>query len=161
MELKLCPVCAVSQPPSEFYVNRRGRGGLDARCKACRKQYASEWKSANRDKARASERRRAAEPRSKEQVRRYALQRRYGITVEEYEAQLEAQGGACALCRRSPRKIRLHVDHCHRTGKLRGLLCGPCNLFLGRLEDRPERLSEYVDAPGWGHVAGGADPNYR
>ena len=60
--------------------------------------------------------------------------REYGITLEQYEAMLEQQGGVCARCKQAPGEIRLAVDHAHDTGVVRGLLCGACNTYLGRLE---------------------------
>lgn len=63
------------------------------------------------------------------------FRRHYGITVEEYDALFEQQGGLCARCKQEPQAaLRLAVDHCHSTGRVRGLLCGPCNTYLGRLE---------------------------
>lgn len=61
----------------------------------------------------------------------------YGITREEYDAILEAQGGKCAICRRATGASRnLSVDHDHKTGEVRGLLCTPCNRdVLGHLRD--------------------------
>jgi Recombination endonuclease VII len=59
---------------------------------------------------------------------------RYGISPAEYDALLAKQNGACAICRRRP-KGRLCVDHCHVTGRIRGLLCHSCNLALGYLRD--------------------------
>ena len=57
---------------------------------------------------------------------RYLL-KTYGIAVEQYELMLEQQAGRCAICRNKPQKRRLHVDHDHKTGKIRGLLCLRCN----------------------------------
>lgn len=69
--------------------------------------------------------------------------RLYGITVEEYDRLLEAQGGTCARCKKPPSEtLRLAVDHCHTTGRVRGLLCGPCNTYLGRLEANLSQLLE-------------------
>lgn len=62
------------------------------------------------------------------------FQRLYGITVEQYDAMLNSQGGLCARCGQTSSGMRLAVDHCHDTGRVRGLLCGPCNTYLGRLE---------------------------
>jgi hypothetical protein len=65
---------------------------------------------------------------------RTAQLRRYGISPAEYDALLEKQGGACAICRKRS-KGRLCVDHCHVTGMVRGLLCNECNGALGYLKD--------------------------
>ena len=53
-----------------------------------------------------------------------------GVTDEDYARMLDAQGGGCAICGNPPRSRRLHVDHDHRTGKVRGLLCFRCNRGL-------------------------------
>jgi hypothetical protein len=59
------------------------------------------------------------------------IEQKYGLTKEDYEAILQEQGGACFICRRTPYEIRprrfLAVDHCHKTGRIRGLLCYSCN----------------------------------
>jgi hypothetical protein len=59
----------------------------------------------------------------------------YGITRAEYDALLARQGGACAICGAPPKKERLCVDHCHLTGRIRGLICRKCNFGLGCLRD--------------------------
>ena len=66
------------------------------------------------------------------------IEKRYGLTRAQYAALLELQGGRCAICRRGPEgsgKKRLTVDHDHRTGEVRGLLCNLCNVSLGSLRD--------------------------
>ena len=64
--------------------------------------------------------------------------RLYALTVEDYWAIYEAQGGVCALCQRARGlSRRLSVDHDHETGLVRGLLCNTCNKFLGHLRDSP------------------------
>jgi hypothetical protein len=70
-------------------------------------------------------------------IRRWNLKNKFGITVEQYDAMLAAQGGLCALCHRHERTKakRLAVDHDHATGAVRGLLCGPCNVVLGYIEN--------------------------
>ena len=81
-------------------------------------------------------------------TRQGRFQRLYGITLEEYNQRLEEQNGLCARCQQPPGQLRLAVDHCHKTGRIRGLLCGPCNTYLGRLEANLDRLVEdlkYVD----------------
>ena len=75
--------------------------------------------------------------------------RRYGITDEEYAAMLEAQGGACAICRTDEwGSAGPNVDHDHATGEVRGLLCKPCNVGIGEMDDDPARLraaAEYIE----------------
>lgn len=69
--------------------------------------------------------------------------KRYGITINQYDKMLAEQGGACALCGASTpggRWSRFSVDHCHETGRVRGLLCYGCNSSLGALGDTPEAL---------------------
>jgi hypothetical protein len=88
-------------------------------------------------------------PRSPEANRIHTLAV-YGLTVAEYDALLEAQGGGCAICGRPPGRKRLHVDHDHETDAIRGLLCSPCNRAIGLLRDDPEvarRAAEYLTPP--------------
>jgi hypothetical protein len=66
--------------------------------------------------------------------------RSYGITVEDYEQMLESQGGGCYICGASPSVRALDIDHDHRTGKVRGLLCSNHNRALGLLGDDPDLL---------------------
>jgi hypothetical protein len=84
------------------------------------------------------------------------LRRKYGITADDYDQLLAAQGGGCALCGIKPEDLTtgryrtfLHVDHCHDTGQVRGLLCPDHNLLLGRFGDSVEmfkRIVEYLEA---------------
>jgi hypothetical protein len=65
--------------------------------------------------------------------RKHNLKLRYGITPGDFWMMKERQGGRCAICLQAPG--RLHVDHCHASGRVRGLLCGPCNRKLATIED--------------------------
>ncbi|MFF7588604.1 endonuclease VII domain-containing protein [Kitasatospora purpeofusca] len=73
----------------------------------------------------------------------------YGLAAGEYDRLFVAQGGACAICG-GTRKQRLSVDHCHKTGAIRGLLCRMCNgRLLTAARDKPERLraaAEYLES---------------
>lgn len=98
----------------------------------------------------------AAERKATGKGREQYLLRKYGITHADYESMLAAQGGGCAICGATPpeqaAKYRtfLHVDHCHDTGRVRGLLCGEHNLMLGRFNDDPillRRAADYLDPP--------------
>lgn len=70
----------------------------------------------------------------------------YGLTVEQWQAMVDAQGNRCAICGSppvpgsGPATKRLHVDHDHRTGKNRALLCNACNRALGYFRDDRDRL---------------------
>jgi hypothetical protein len=79
------------------------------------------------------------------------LQRKYGIGAADYDRILAEQGGGCSLCGVKPEELTagryrqyLHVDHCHDTGRVRGLLCPEHNLMLGRFGDSPEMFKRVV-----------------
>lgn len=70
---------------------------------------------------------------------------KYGISIEQYDAMFKQQGGVCALCGKQNSAGRsLAIDHCHKTGVVRGLLCGKCNVGLGVLGDCSDRLMDAV-----------------
>lgn len=69
-----------------------------------------------------------------------ALRRNYGITPAQYEQFFSEQDGCCGLCGREAGERKLHVDHDHESGVVRGLLCVNCNTALGTLGDNPEGL---------------------
>src|SRR3954467_6012016 len=69
------------------------------------------------------------------QYRRH-LRDKYGLSLEAYAALLQKQNGCCAIC--SSKEKRLNIDHCHKSRKLRALLCGPCNRLLGLAKENPE-----------------------
>jgi hypothetical protein len=73
--------------------------------------------------------------------RKHRLRGVYGISREEYDAMLDSQGGVCAICKKKPDEGKaLFVDHCHVTGRVRGLLCGKCNSVLAFGNDNPDIL---------------------
>ena len=76
--------------------------------------------------------------------------RKYGMTIEQYDAMLLAQGGGCFICGRPPREdISLHVDHDHSTGKVRGILCFCCNNALADFHEDPEFLKKAASYVSW------------
>ncbi len=74
--------------------------------------------------------------------RSYDYKRHYGITMQEYEDYFRDQNGQCAICKTSEKK--LCVDHCHSTGKVRGLLCSSCNNAIGLLGESVENLNSAI-----------------
>lgn len=123
-----------------------------------------EWAKSNPEKVKAGQK--ALYERNREARIAYAIQRKldnpertkdwnlrkcYGISLADYNAMLESQGGCCAICGQSHgvgRSGVLQVDHCHATGRVRGLLCGNCNMSLGGMKDDPALLrkgAEYLE----------------
>lgn len=81
--------------------------------------------------------------------RAYLMKTTYGITVTEFEEMLAAQGGVCAICGGLPPGVdgkcgQWNLDHCHETGRNRGILCSPCNTGIGMLGDSIERLEAAI-----------------
>lgn len=74
--------------------------------------------------------------------RKNHLRSKFGITQAQYDLMFQEQGGRCAICKRPQEECgaALAVDHCHRRGTVRGLLCTHCNTSIGKFEDSPETL---------------------
>ena len=80
--------------------------------------------------------------------RRSKFKRQYGITLDDYNNMLDKQGGGCGICGSETAGNRTKyfaVDHCHETGKVRGLLCTKCNRGLGLFNDNPKHLLNAVN----------------
>ena len=79
-------------------------------------------------------------------LRKTQLQRKFGLTVADYDKMVDDHEGVCAICRQ-PCKTgrRLAIDHCHGTGAIRGLLCQNCNIGLGKFQDDPALLKAAAD----------------
>lgn len=111
--------------------------------------YKRKWNLLNPDKHREQSKKWKKLHPEKQSIlqRKLNLKYKWGITFMEYEVMLGAQGGACAICRKVPDGKYLAIDHDHRTGKIRGLLCSKCNTALGSLKEDPEsimRMLAYV-----------------
>jgi hypothetical protein len=120
----------------------------------------AQYRAENRAEIRQKDRDRAARNREARSAARHAhreanieryqaaeRKRRYGLTEAQFAALYASQNGACAICRRPFKGTRKgrggrppSVDHCHKTGRVRGLLCGTCNTAIGKLGDDPDRL---------------------
>lgn len=81
----------------------------------------------------------------KKSVRKSHLKKSYGITPEQYDEMFQRQGGVCAVCGKPPNGRKLSVDHDHRTGKVRALLCAHCNIALGNVDDNPSILQKLIN----------------
>ena len=104
-----------------------------SQCRDCVREYARNWIRGDRRKHR-------------ERNLKYA----WGLNEEEFAALAEKQGGKCAGCDRDLSDGKsTHIDHCHESGRIRGILCRNCNLALGLVHDEPGtllRLAHYLQA---------------
>lgn len=101
-------------------------------------ERALRWRLNNPEKYRAKVERQLAQRRNMDPTdrrrdnRNRMLKSRYGITLEQFDAALAAQDGVCKVCASTD---DFHVDHDHSSGRVRGILCGPCNRMLGMARD--------------------------
>lgn len=132
---KTCGGCKRTLPLSAFWKNKACGDKHMARCKECSKAGVYDWRKGNVQ---------YIAYRQGEDLKKYKL------TQVGYDTLLLAQDGVCAICAQPERARykgtlrRLSVDHCHETGRVRGLLCTPCNRGLGYLGDNMERLEKAV-----------------
>lgn len=112
-------------------------------------RYTNNSKEKERVKAwkiRNSEKWKIVQAKSKRKGR---LRDNFGITPEQYEEMARSQDNRCALCPNTHTELhRLSVDHDHKTGKVRGLLCGTCNRKLGVYETNKQKFEEYLKQHG-------------
>lgn len=166
---KICIKCHIKKEESEFYTSKKGKLGLQSRCKKCSSYYGKIWRLKHKERLakklkiyREKNKKRIAKQRikyreqNKEKIDKYNhkhylryknrkrilyLRTRYNLSLNEYQKLLKKQNGVCAICKEKEISIfkgtirMLAVDHDHRTGKVRGLLCGHCNHGLGNFKD--------------------------
>lgn len=134
---KVCPVCKQALPPEAYNRNKRDKSGLAWACRPCQ---------------RASQRKQFQKPHAKQRSWERAIERRYGITADEFNVKFAAQGYGCAVCGSDQHKGQnWNVDHDHETGVVRGILCRDCNHGIGALHDSPMLLraaAEYLEQHG-------------
>jgi hypothetical protein len=120
--MKFCKKCNKLKDLSCFYSHPHTKDGSRNSCKECDILYK---KNIGRNKQ---------------------LKKRYGIDVVVYEKIFTDQEGRCAICNKKQpaNKPLLHVDHCHKTNKVRGLLCYNCNMGIGRFKDDIDILKSAI-----------------
>jgi hypothetical protein len=132
---KRCTKCKKLLPLPNFGKNSQAPDKLHWHCRRCISKREQRYKArtiAYSSKYRAEH---------KQEIRNDYLKRQYGITLADYTAMKDAQSNVCAICHKHE-TVKLHgktidlcVDHCHTTGKIRGLLCKSCNTTLYPYED--------------------------
>ena len=113
-----------------FQKDKQKKYGFRMQCKECRSFKTKEWRSKNENMLNI-----------KNASRKMIV--RYGISIDDYDDMLRSQNGVCAICGTSKiakNKTRFAIDHCHNTGRIRGLLCTNCNSGIGKLKDNPNIL---------------------
>lgn len=116
--MKTCARCHAAKPLTAFHRSRNTKDGRHSWCAGC----ATAAQKASRERNYTPE-----------QKRKWQLKTRYGLTVEGVDALLAKQHGKCGIC--DVTLVKYHVDHCHQTRRVRGLLCHRCNLMIGGLDD--------------------------
>jgi DNA gyrase inhibitor GyrI len=129
--IKVCNSCNQEKNVSEFYqfYNKwTDKNYNSSRCKPCHLQYKID--NPNNSKNKKSEK----------------LKLRYGITYDDWELMREKENFSCMICGITEEEIgkKLDVDHCHSTGKVRGILCNPCNTTLGHAKDNIDILKAAI-----------------
>lgn len=116
--MKICKTCKTEQPLTNFHKEPRTKDGLKYSCKPCSSKINSKWYKANKHLRQG-----------------YRYKTKYGITLAERDLMLKTQEGRCFICKD---ETELVVDHCHKSGKVRALLCSHCNIGLGMFRDNPK-----------------------
>jgi Autographiviridae endonuclease VII len=123
-EARICSKCRIEKSVEDFHRSSTSKDGIQYTCKTCNKA-------------------RLSTPENVERRKRYAwlaCLKKFGITEDQYHGMFDRQLGLCAICHKPENDIKLAVDHCHDTGKVRGLLCKRCNMGIGLLGDNPDTL---------------------
>ena len=123
--MKTCTKCKETKDFSMFHKNKARLDGHRSQCVACQRAARDVGKKREYDRA-------------------YQLSRKYGLTPECFDRMMAEQSNCCAICQREFTKTP-HVDHCHKSGEVRGLLCSNCNRAIGFLGDDPLTVSRAVD----------------
>ena len=135
-----CYTCGIHRHPSDF-IRTGGWNGCKVRSRKCKECYNAARKNYYHEKLKYGA--------GMEKVVRYNRHRhlkdKFGLTIEDFDAMLTAQNGVCAICSKEETApsvgvtlLQLSVDHCHKTGRVRGLLCRRCNNAMGQFEDSIE-----------------------
>ena len=150
MQTKICKNCKEVFPITDFHYSQSGSKKRKPNCKICVAAYFLDYKARNADKLQGKWRQASKRYNTTERLRLRTL-KKYNLTLDEYNKILDSQDGVCAICLRG---IRLCVDHNHKTGFVRGIICHFCNLGLGYFEDDIKRMKKAIK-----YIAGNSTGN--
>jgi hypothetical protein len=128
---KFCPKCEQVLPRSEFYKDSARKEGITAYCKPCKTSVNQNWRDNNPELYKQSQ-------------LRQRRKREYKLSDKDMEGMLKYQQYQCGICKTSI-GWNCHVDHDHKTNKVRGLLCGTCNIGLGMFKDSSVILNNAIE----------------
>ncbi len=149
--MKWCNDCKRNLPFSCFSKSKKNTTlGLKSYCRECSNARYNEWFGENKEYARAQARKNAKKRYStsegREKIRRQRISCMFGLPPDTYDMMVWDQAALCAICRGlCPSGKNLSVDHCHKTGKARGLLCQHCNHGLGKFKDDIELMKKAIN----------------
>lgn len=150
--MKHCKKCNELKPLSAFGTDKRMVGGLTNSCKVCGNAYRNAHRLSNPEQAKQTQDAwKKADPEKHYRMLRNSKLKKYGLTIQEYDSLFKSQQGVCKICGETETKGRgkhketLAVDHCHTTGKVRGLLCSSCNRGLGFFFDSTDKLKNAIE----------------
>ena len=147
--MKFCSKCKITKEIIEFNKNKKSRDGLSCWCKNCNSIYKKQYHKVNVDYCRKYRKE------NRERIQKYQKEydlKKYNLTLEQKNEMLNKQNGCCAICKKPETafnsKIKtiksLAVDHNHKNGKVRGLLCGNCNIGIGKLKEDIQILKNAI-----------------
>lgn len=145
VNIKTCTNCRKQKTLDNFYKKSGNKDGLQGNCIQCHKEYYQKNKKSIK---KSLYKWRNKNP---EKVIQQQLRTRYKINKEESVLAYDVvTNGTCMICGKKPKKRRLHLDHCHTTGKIRGALCSNCNSAIGKLQESPtlfQNALNYISNP--------------
>jgi len=143
--MKLCTKCGETKDLTCFSKNLSTKDKLSCWCSPCNRQ--AKKISHAKHKAKNNATSRAWKLANPEKQREITLKGLYDLTPAQWDIMFVSQNGCCAICGTHQSALRraLHTDHCHVTGKVRGLLCRKCNTAIGMLRDDPALTKSATD----------------
>lgn len=147
--MKTCTRCGETKPIDDYWNQRARPDGKAPWCKACQAAWKAEYRQKNREAELAKDRERSRRWRARNDKSEQTRRLLYGMSPGQYDQMLADQGGVCAICGKAPTgtgsRSKLRVDHCHTSGRVRGLLCNSCNLAVGNFRDDPEIMRKAIE----------------
>jgi len=149
-ENRMCGSCGEEKSLSAFSKDKKGKGGLSSKCKECAKEATRLWKLANPEQARLAVKncfnRNRQQYYSSHNERQLLV--KYGLTKEAYVTLVQNCGDICPICGREfgvTAYTKPVIDHCHTSGKVRGLICRQCNIGLGAFKDNIKSMKNAIE----------------